>query len=152
MSGRSRTMRRRLVPAGVALVVASVPLAGCKEVEESSSAGYEPAKLEDVKGSDLKRVTFTAEGAKRVALRTAPTRRSGDRVVVPYAALIYDGQGTPYVYTSSAPLSFLRQRVTVDRIDGDRALLSAGPRIGTRVVTVGATEVYGTELEIAGGH
>jgi hypothetical protein len=35
---------------------------------------------------------------------------------------------------------------------GARALLRAGPRPGTRVVTVGATEVYGTETEIAGGH
>jgi hypothetical protein len=151
MSGRPRSLRR-LVPAVLALAVASVPLAGCKEVEESSSAGYEPAKLEEVKGSDTKRVTFTAEGARRVALQMAAAQRRGDSTVVPYAALIYDGQGTPYVYTSPAPLTFVRQKVAVDRIEGDRALLSHGPRTGTRVVTVGATEVYGAELEISGGH
>ena len=31
-------------------------------------------------------------------------------------------------------------------------LLAAGPPPGTEVVTVGAAEVYGAELEIAGGH
>jgi len=42
--------------------------------------------------------------------------------------------------------------VKVDRVEGDRVLLTRGPRPGTRVVTVGATEVYGAENEIEGGH
>ena len=37
----------------------------------------------------------------------------------------------------------------LDRIEGQRVYLSDGPPAGTAVVTVGATEVYGTELEIA---
>jgi hypothetical protein len=36
----------------------------------------------------------------------------------------------------------------VDRIEGDRVLLTDGPPAGTKVVTVGVTEVYGTELEV----
>ena len=31
-------------------------------------------------------------------------------------------------------------------------MLLRGPAAGTKVVTVGAAEVYGTELEIAGSH
>ena len=46
----------------------------------------------------------------------------------------------------------MRAEVKVDRIDGDRVLLSEGPPAGTKVVTVGAAEVYGAELEIAGSH
>ena len=46
----------------------------------------------------------------------------------------------------------MRADVVVDRIDGDRVLLTEGPRPGSRVVTVGAAEVYGAELEIAGSH
>ena len=42
--------------------------------------------------------------------------------------------------------------VTVDRIEGKRVFVSKGPAAGTKVVTVGATEVYGAELEIAGSH
>jgi hypothetical protein len=42
----------------------------------------------------------------------------------------------------------VRERVRVGRVDGDRVLLSRGPAAGTRVVTVGTAEVYGTELEV----
>ncbi len=50
------------------------------------------------------------------------------------------------------PLTFVRARVEVVRVDGDRVLLSGGLQPGTEVVTVGATEVYGAELDIAGSH
>lgn len=153
MSVRRRSgSRLRLVSAGLALAIAGPALSACKEVEEASSEGYQPAKLSAVRGTDVKRVTFTSEGAKRVGLRTATARRGGGHTVVPAAALIYDGQGKAYVYTNPKPLSFLREPVTVARIEDDRVVLSDGPPAGTRVVTVGATEVYGAELEIAGGH
>lgn len=140
----------RLVSAGVMLAVAGLSLSACSEVETETATGYEPATLKSVKGrDDLKRVTFTAEGAERVGLKTVPIRRSGGREVVPYAALIYEPEGQAYVYTSPKRLSFVRAEIQVDRIDGDRVLLSAGPPAGTDVVTVGAAEVYGAELEIA---
>jgi ABC-type oligopeptide transport system substrate-binding subunit len=139
----------RLALAGLVLAIAALPLAGCTEVETETATGYEPSTLEPVKGNDdLQRVTFTAEGAKRVDLQTAAVRRSGAQKVVPYAALIYDPEGKTYVYTSPKPLEYLRAEVKVDRIEGDRVLLSRGPPAGTRVVTVGAAEVYGTELEV----
>lgn len=144
--------RLRLAPTAVALVLAAAGLSGCREVEVASSPGYEPAKLEPIGNGDIKRVTFTAEGARRVGLRTAPATREGRVTVVPYDALIYDGSGAAYVYTSPAPLSYVRSEVTVARVDGDRVLLARGPRPGTRVVTVGASEVYGAENEIEGGH
>jgi hypothetical protein len=140
---------RRLALAGLVLAIAALPLAGCTEVETETATGYEPSTLEPVKGNDdLHLVTFTEEGAKRVDLRTAAVRRSGAHKVVPYAALIYDPEGKTYVYTSPKPLEYLRAEVKVDRIEGDRVLLSRGPPAGTRVVTVGAAEVYGTELEV----
>jgi multidrug efflux pump subunit AcrA (membrane-fusion protein) len=127
------------------LATAALPVAGCTEVETETATGYEPSTLEPVKGNkDIQRVTFTAEGAKRVDLQTAPVRRN----VVPYAALIYDPEGKTYVYTSPKPLEYLREEVKVDRIEGDRVLVSRGPPAGTEVVTVGAAEVYGTELEV----
>lgn len=145
--------RAGLLSAGVTLAVAALPLSGCTEVETETATSYEPAKLEPVKGDgDLKRVIFTAEGARRTGLETAPVRSSGEHKVVPYAALIYDAEGKTYVFTSPAPLSFVRSAVQVRDIEGDRVLLSDGPPVGTEVVTVGAAEVYGTELEIAGGH
>jgi hypothetical protein len=136
--------------AGVALVLAA--LLGCSEVDDASTGGYEPARLARVGDSGLKRVTFTAEGARRTGLRTATVRRSGRHRVVPYDALIYDGEGRSYVYLSLEPLTFVRAGVEVDRVERDRVLLTDGPPAGSEVVTVGATEVYGAELEIAGGH
>jgi hypothetical protein len=147
----SRPCRRRspLALAGLVSVAAAIALGSCTEVETESATGYEPAALEPVKGSeDLQRVTFTEEGAKRVGLKTAEVSRNGKRLVAPYAALLYDPEGKTYVYTNPKPLEFLRAPVEVDRIEGDRVLLTDGPPAGTKVVTVGVTEVYGTELDV----
>jgi hypothetical protein len=143
---RRRVGTARAVPLLVAVALA---LGGCTEVETETATGYEPSNIEPVKGTDLVRVTFTAEGAKRVGLQTGTVGRRGTEKVVPYAALLYAPDGTTYVYTSSKPLQYLREQVKVDRIEGDRVFLADGPPVGTQVVTVGATEVYGTELEVA---
>jgi hypothetical protein len=66
--------------------------------------------------------------------------------VVPYSSIYYDGKGTPWVYVTSKPLVFERQRVTIERIAGDLAVLSEGPAVGTAVVSVGASMLFGTEI------
>jgi hypothetical protein len=135
------------------LLSAAVPLSACAQVEDSTSEHYQPAKVVPIKGAgDFKRVTFTAEGARRTGLETGSISQSGARKVAPYAALIYDPQGRTYVYTTIGPRTYVRRRVEVDRIEGRRVLLSAGPPVGTQVVTTGAAEVYGAELEIAASH
>jgi hypothetical protein len=95
---------------------------------------------------------FTQEGADRTAVRTTTVRASSGQKVVPYESLIYNDEAKTFVYTSIKPLSYERVPVTVDRIEGDRVLLSKGPALDTKVVTVGASEVYGAELDIAGSH
>ncbi len=146
-------MRRRvsqLVPAAALAAIAAT--AGCTEVEEAAPQVHQPAHLQPIDGSDVQKVTFDERGAEQVSLQTATVRRQGKHTVVPYAALIYDGQGASWVYTSPDPLTFLRVAVDVVRIEDDRVLLRDGPRPGTSVVTTGAAEVYGAELEIAGSH
>jgi hypothetical protein len=145
-----RSLRAVGVVAGV--LGAGVLMAGCKEVEPTVAAVHEPATVEEVDGLDVALVRFDRPGAERVDLSTERVRRTGDATVVPYAAVIYDPQGVAWVYTRSAPLTFQRVEVVVDRVVGDRAWLTDGPPPGTRVVTTGATEVYGAELGIAGGH
>ena len=62
-----------------AVVVALVlSLSACSEVEETSGGCYEPARLEAVAGSEVKRVTFTEEGARRTGLR-GTVANGGDR-------------------------------------------------------------------------
>ncbi|MGH2742786.1 MAG: hypothetical protein ACRDN8_09930 [Thermoleophilaceae bacterium] len=133
-----------------AAAVLAAGLSGCTEVETEPSTAYEPSKLSAVAGSDdLQRVTFTAEGARRTGLETASVGRRDGQAVVPYAALIYDAEGKTYVYTSPKHRTYLREQVAVARVEGERVLLSRGPPAGTAVVTVGAAEVYGAELEVA---
>jgi hypothetical protein len=48
---------------------------------------------------------------------------------------------------SVGPLTFERQEITVDTIEGDKVILSEGPEVGANVVTMGATELYGSEAE-----
>ncbi len=143
----------RALGAGLAVIVA-LSLSACKEVESESAAGYEPAKLEPIKGKseDFQRVTFTKEGAARTDVQTGKVSRSGGHKVIPYEALIYNDEAKTFTYVSPKPLTYERVPVTVDRIEGNRVQLSKGPAVGTKVVTVGATEVYGTELDIAGSH
>jgi hypothetical protein len=119
--------------------------AGCGGESEEVAAD-EPAMVEAIEGTDLSRVVLTSRAAQRIGVRTAPTRgASGNRTVIPYDAVLYDPNGATWTYTSPQHLVFVRKDITVDRIDGERAILSAGPASGTPVVTVGATEIWGVE-------
>jgi hypothetical protein len=66
--------------------------------------------------------------------------------VVPYSAVYYDAKGDAWVYVNAAPFTYMRERITVERVAGDLALLSSGPAVGTRVVTVGVSLLYGAEI------
>lgn len=136
--------------AAAAAIVATLGLGACTEVESKSEAGYQPAKLQSIPGNEeRKQVTFTKEGAERVGLETDRVRSAGSQRVVPYEALLYAPDGGTFIYTSPRPRTFLRAEVKVDRIEGQRVLLASGPPVGASVVTTGAAEVHGTELEIA---
>jgi hypothetical protein len=137
------------------LIAAGVSLSACNQATETSTGGYEavkPAepvsKVEPIKGTEVQLVKFSALGAKKVGLQTALVRRDGEQKVIPYAALLYDSEGKAFVYTSPKPLTFVRKEVKAEREDGDRVMLAEGPPAGTRVVTTGAVEVYGTEFGV----
>ena len=104
-----------------------------------------PAAVEQISGTDLNRITLTAEAAKRLDVHTVAARSNGKRTVIPYAAVLYDPDGRTWTYTSPKQLVFVRKDIDVDRIDGDEAILTAGPSTGTQVVTVGADELWGVE-------
>ncbi len=66
--------------------------------------------------------------------------------VVPYSAVYYDGKGDPWVYVNTKTLTYERQRINVAVIVGDLAVLSDGPPIGTPIVTVGSSLLFGAEV------
>jgi hypothetical protein len=130
--------------------MAALMASACAEVESAAVDGYQPAKVEH--NGDVVTVILTEEGAERTGVETSQIESVGGQLVAPYAALLYDPAGRTYVYTSPEPLSFERAEVVVDRIEGDRVYLTDGPAAGTAVVTTGAAEVYGVELEVDGSH
>jgi hypothetical protein len=136
----------------VGLLVAALGSAACKEATEDEAAGYEPAKLVTAEGSKNSTIVLTQDATERIDLQTVPVEASGRErlTVIPHAAVFYGVDGETWTYTTTEPLTFVREPITVDRIDGKRAYLSEGPPAGTSVVTVGATELFGVEAEIAG--
>ena len=68
--------------------------------------------------------------------------------VVPYSAVIYDLTGGTWVYTSPEPLTYVREPISVDYIEGDMAVLADGPDVGTLVATVGVAELYGIDTGV----
>ena len=145
-----RTSRKWMV---VALPLAALPLVSCQQAE-SSEQQTPPAQVERVAGSEVSRVTLTERAAERLDVQTQAVQgvaRSGSATtVVPYGAVLYDAQGATWVYTSPERLVFVRHPVVIEAIQGETAYLSAGPEVGTLVVSVGAAELYGTELDV--GH
>jgi hypothetical protein len=139
-----REMRHR-IPLAVAVLIGIgvLVLAGCGG--SGDEAASEPATVEAIAGTDLSRVILTSEAAERLDVQTAPVRNQAGKRTVPYSAVLYDPNGQTWTYTSPKHLVFVRQDISVDRIDGDVAILSAGPRPGTAVVTVGAPEIWGVE-------
>jgi hypothetical protein len=145
--------RRWLVLAG--LLAAGLQLSACtQQTADAEGATSEPATIEQVAGGDVSRLTLTAGAAERLGIQTAPVRKATvegkARTVVPYGAVLYDANGGTWVYVAREPLSYLRERITVDDIEDDRAVLTGGPAAGTAVVSVGAAELYGTEFGV--GH
>jgi hypothetical protein len=137
------------------LLVAVPQLSACTQTSAEATGGAEPAKVEHVEGSeDVSRLTLTAKAAERLGIQTAQVQErkvaGKQRKVIPYGALLYDSKGTTYVYVTPQPLTYIREPVTVDYIGAGSAILTAGPAAGTRVVSVGAAELYGTETGV--GH
>jgi hypothetical protein len=126
------------------VVAAALALAGCGG-QSQDEATDSPAQVEQIKGTELNRITLTPEAAERLDIKTAAARRNGSHTVIPYAAVLYDPDGKTWTYTSPERLVFVRKDISVDRIDGNSALLATGPPAGTPVVTVGADELWGVE-------
>jgi hypothetical protein len=107
------------------------------------------ARVVPVGDTGLNRVLLDPSAAKRLDIATERVSRvvvnGKPRTVIPYEGVLYDANGDTWTYTSPKPLVFVRHDIRVDDIRGDRAVLSAGPRVGTVVVTVGPAELWGIE-------
>lgn len=148
MSSRPQLRRpRRRVTATLAVLVAAASLSACTEIEPAEKTHYSPAKPITDKDGEIIGATLTQEGADRIEIATGVVGREGGHTFIPYAALVYEPDGAAYVYTNPDGLTFKRAHIEIDRVAGNRVLLHHGPPVGTKVLTTGAAQVHGAELE-----
>ena len=122
-----------------------------------------PFSLEAVPGQTVKRVIVTQRAHERLGIAMARvvelpgtfdlSKHGGSStaamgLAIPYGALLYDSDGSNWVFTSPAPLTFVRSPVTVVMIAEGYAILAAGPPVGTEVVVAGGVELFGAETKI----
>jgi hypothetical protein len=140
---------------GLAAAVTMI-LAGCGTA--SAPAGPSPATVKAIAGSPAAQVQLTEQAMRRLGITTSAIRaakvslagRTGLHEVIPYSAVVYDADGSTWAYVTTAVRTFVRQPITVGAIEGSDAILTAGPAVGSAVVTVGASELLGTEYNISG--
>lgn len=81
---------------------------------------------------------------------TVPLQSRAKSLAVPFKAVLYDIHGGAWVYEQTDERVYVRRRVAVEYVDGDMAVLASGPEPGSKVVTDGAAEIFGTEFGV--GH
>jgi hypothetical protein len=146
----------KLATGVLVLVAAGLVLAACSTSTVALSATQPPLTIEKGEGGAPSRLTLSPKAAGRLGVEAVAVAEEvvdgATRAVVPYAAVLYDATGATWAYTNPEGLVFVRAPLTVERIDGDTAILVSGPPVGTRVVTVGAPELWGAETGVGGGH
>jgi hypothetical protein len=145
MLNRNRVMV--LMVAGIALQLsASVAISASTSGNgDGASKKNRPAQIAAIDGSKVKQLTLTEKAAKRLDIQTGEVAEGSGKLTAPYSSVVYDPGGETWVYTVPKPLTYVRQKVVIETISGDKAYLKSGPTPGTAVVTVGVAELYGTE-------
>jgi RND family efflux transporter MFP subunit len=87
----------------------------------------------------------TLRPGQRVGV-TLPMQGAENTLVVPRSALIRDPYGGTWIYEKVGTHAYARRRVLVDRVVGDLAALTTGPKAGAMIVAKGAAELYGAEF------
>jgi hypothetical protein len=136
-------------------LAAAISLGACGSTPTKAAAKEQPAKVEAIAGTNEKRLVLTAKAVERLAIKTAPVQEDvlpnkSTRRTILYAAVVYDTTGGTWTYTSPSDLTYVRKSVTIERVEGDLAILTDGPLTGTPTVIVGAPELLGIEYGV--GH
>src|SRR5262245_31416301 len=124
-------------PASLASVAAAALfLTGCAAA--SADQAPPPAVVQSVPGSAVKQIRLTdrachTESVRTAAVRTGQPTVNATRVTVkpsPHAALGYENAVSSLAFVNTPPRTSSRQRISVGRIRGNAAMLSAGPTAG----------------------
>ena len=83
---------------------------------------------------------------ERIAVEIPTLESQSESLVIPFSAVLCDIYGGQWVYEQSAEHTYLRRRIQVTRLSGSEAILTSGPPVGSKIVTDGAAELFGTEF------
>jgi hypothetical protein len=140
--------RRYAARAAAAVVLVALVATGCAKADDEESESS-AATVEAVVGSEVSQVTLTEDAARRIDVHLETVAGGGDQPTqIPYDAVLYDPSGRAWAFVNTRELTYVRQPLTIDHIVAPVAFLSAGPPVGTKVVTRGATELYGAEIGV----
>lgn len=149
---RVRKTGRWMIMAAIVLVLGFWAAQSLGPTKSGTAEKIGPALVESIEGTELSRVTLTERAAQRLDIQTGEVTdeqiAGATKRVIPYGAVFYDSMGTAWAYTNPEPLVYVRAELKIDRIEGDRAILAEGPDAGTRIVSVGAALLYGTEFGV----
>lgn len=83
---------------------------------------------------------------ERVAVEIPTLDSKLEALIIPFNAVLHDIHGGQWVYAQTAEHVYTRKRIQVARLSGSEAVLTTGPAVGTKVVTDGSAELFGTEF------
>lgn len=83
---------------------------------------------------------------ERVAVEIPTLESKLEALVIPFNAVLHDINGGQWVYAQTAEHVYTRKRIQVARLAGSDAILTTGPAAGTKIVTDGSAELFGTEF------
>ncbi|MGD2026405.1 MAG: hypothetical protein PVI99_01200 [Anaerolineales bacterium] len=134
----------------IIIMICGLMLSACGN-QSTSAEAVEPIHLEKIDDTRNK-LTLTEHAAQRLDIQTTPVSETmmdeNTYLMVPYSTIIYDLEGEVWIYINPEPLTYQREKVVVEMIDGDSVLLKEGPATGTMVVTTGVAELYGADTGV----
>jgi hypothetical protein len=133
------------------LVAAGLALAGCGAAAGGADTALpEVASVATPQDGGPAVITLSEAAEQRLGIQTAAVAAGPTGPTVPFAALVYQPDGSTWVFVRTEPFTYRRTAVAVGPKSGDQMTLTSGPPAGTEVVTVGAAELVGVEIGIDG--
>jgi hypothetical protein len=127
----------RIRPLTSAVAQSAKPVAGLPTANAAANTVdwyYEPAAGENLRAGE------------RVAVEIPTRDGTIESLVVPFNAVLHDIHGGQWVYEQIAEHTYARRRAQVMRLADGIAVLASGPPAGSKIVTDGAAELFGTEF------
>ena len=147
--GRRTRVGLTLAAATAAFLPAACAGAGPEEEEEVELFQTKLVELKDHPGHHT--VTFSKVGVARADVGTTPVTTGDGVSKLPDAALLYNADGSAFVYTATAPRTYRYTPIELKHADNGDIYFTGGPKPGTPVVTSGVPQVHGADIQLEFG-